>query len=93
MTRCANAAGAGMTASHLLMKLLANPLSQQAGKWLVIPQSAGFAITSDLASVVCAPSRMASRFISNVPARGRPMGSPLLRSDPFALSEVRNELG
>ncbi len=32
-----------MTASHLLMELLANPLSQQAGKWLVIPQSAGFA--------------------------------------------------
>jgi hypothetical protein len=27
-------------------------------------------------------------FASNVPARGRPMGSPLLRSDPFAQSEV-----
>ena len=110
MTRCANATGAGMTASHLLMELLANPLSQQAGKWLVIPQSAGFAITSDLASVVGSPSRMAitndlpsvfcwvsqmassfiSRFTSNAPARGRPMGSPLLRSDPFALSEVRS---
>ena len=55
-----------MAASHLLMKLLANPLSQQAGKWLVILQSAVFAITSDLASVVCAPSRMASCFTSNV---------------------------
>jgi hypothetical protein len=55
----------------------------------LLPQSAGFAITSDLASVVCAPSRMASCFASNVPARGRPMGSPLLRSDPFALSEVQ----
>jgi len=42
MTRCANATGAGMTALHLLVKLLANPLSQQAGKWLVIPQSSGF---------------------------------------------------
>ena len=66
MTRCAIAMGAGMAALHLLMELLANPLSQQAGKWLVIPQSAGFAITSDLARVVCAPSRMASCFISNV---------------------------
>ena len=109
MTRCANATGAGMTALHLLMKLLANPLmrllaiplsnqktvakwlviSQQAGKWLVIPQSAGFAVTSDLVRVFCAPSRMASYFISNVPARGRPMGSPLPCSDPFALSEVQ----
>ncbi len=51
MTRCANASGAGMTASHLLMELLAIPLSQQAGKWLVIPQSAGFTITSDLVRV------------------------------------------
>ena len=66
MTRCANAVGAGMTALHLLMKLLANPLSQQAGKWLVIQQPVGFTITSDLARVVCAPSRMASCFISNV---------------------------
>jgi hypothetical protein len=54
-----------------------------------LPQTAGYAITSDLASVVCSPSRMASSFISNVPARGRPMGTPLLRSDPFALSEVQ----
>ncbi len=89
MTRCATAMGAEMAALHLLMELLANPLSQQAGKWLVIPQTAGFAITSDLARVVCVPSRMASCFTSNVPARGRPTGSPLLRSDPFALSEVR----
>lgn len=28
-------------------------------------------------------------YTSNVPARGGPMGSPLLRSDPFALSEVQ----
>ena len=28
-------------------------------------------------------------YASNVPARGRPIGSPLLRSDPFALWEVR----
>ncbi len=32
-----------ITASHLLMELLAIPLSQQAGKWLVIPQSGGCA--------------------------------------------------
>ena len=42
MTRCAKAMGAVMTALHLLVEQLANPLSQQAGKWLVIPQSAGF---------------------------------------------------
>ncbi len=59
----------------------------------LLPQSAGFAITSDLASVVDSPSRMASSSTSNVPARGRPMGSPLLRSDPFALSEVRPQHG
>jgi hypothetical protein len=64
--RRGGATGAGMTAVHLLMELLANPLRQQAGKWLVIPQSAGFAITSDLVRVVCVPSRMASCFISNV---------------------------
>jgi hypothetical protein len=67
------AEGEGMAALHLLMEQLASPLSQQAGRWLVIPQSAG-----------CA---------GNVPARGRPMGSPLLRSDPFALSEVRPQHG
>jgi|GEM_PF-2901130 len=55
----------------------------------LLPLTAGCAITSDLVRVVCAPSRMASSFISNVPARGRPMGAPLLCSDPFALSEVR----
>ncbi|MDH4234304.1 MAG: hypothetical protein OEV15_04115 [Gallionella sp.] len=32
-----------------------------------LPQTAGFDITSDLASVVCSPSRMASSFTSNVP--------------------------
>jgi hypothetical protein len=30
-----------------------------------------------------------AKAMGNVPARGRPMGTPLLRSDPFALSEVR----
>ena len=109
MTRCAKATGAGITASHLLMELLANRLvkqlaiplnnqktvakwlviSPQAGKSLVIPQTAGCTITSDLASVVCSPSRMASGSISNAPARGRPTGARLLCSDPFALSEVR----
>jgi hypothetical protein len=46
MTRCAKATSAGIAASHLLMELLANPLSQQAGKWLVIPQTAGYAINA-----------------------------------------------
>ena len=46
MTRCANATGAGMTALHLLMELLANPLmrllaiplsnQKTVAKWLVI---------------------------------------------------------
>jgi len=31
----------------------------------LLPQSAGFAITSDLVRVVCASSRMASGLISN----------------------------
>jgi len=54
----------------------------------LLPQTAGCAITSDLASVVYSAGQMASSYISNVPARGRLMGSPLLRSDPFSLSEV-----
>ena len=49
MTRCAKATGAGITAAHLLMELLAIPLSQQAGKWLVIPQTAG--CTSNVSEV------------------------------------------
>ena len=57
----------------------------------LLPQSAGYATTSDLASVVFSPSRMAGSFTSNAPARGRPMGAPLPCSDPFALSEVRHE--
>jgi hypothetical protein len=40
------------------MNKLAIPLSQQAGKWLVIPR-----ITSDFAGVVCQLSRMASSSI------------------------------
>jgi hypothetical protein len=43
MTSRVDAMGTGMTAWHLLVGLLANPLSQQAGKWLVIPQTAGCA--------------------------------------------------
>ncbi len=50
----AKLSGAGVAASHLLMKQLAIRLGRQnsASKSLVIPQSAGFAITSDLAVVV-----------------------------------------
>jgi hypothetical protein len=77
MTRCAKATGAGITASHLLMELLANRLVKQlaiplsnpktvAKWWVISPQAAGCTITSDLASVVCSPSRMASGSISNV---------------------------
>jgi hypothetical protein len=40
------------------MELLAIPLSQRAGKWLVIPR-----ITSHFAGVVCQLSRMASSSI------------------------------
>jgi hypothetical protein len=36
---------------------------------------------------------MAALHLSYVPARGRPMGTPLLRSDPFALSEVQPRHG
>ncbi len=95
LVRCAIAMSAGMAALHLLGKTTSHStrLQKAAAKSLVIPQTAGYAITSDLASVVCSPSRMASSFISNVPARGRPMGTPLLCSDPFALSEVRPRHG
>ena len=76
MTRCATAMGAEMAALRLLMERLANPLmrllaiplsnQKTVAKWLVIPQSAGYAITSDLANVVGLPSRMASSSTSNV---------------------------
>ena len=71
--------GAGVAASHLLMKRLAIRLGRQnsAAESLVIPQTAGFAITSDLASVVCSPSRMASSFTSNV-SKVRLYGTPAL---------------
>lgn len=35
------------------------------------------------------PEPMSALHLGNVPAMGRPMGTPLLRSDLFALSEVR----
>ncbi len=63
----AEPSGAGVPASHLL------PLRKGGSKAAGHPpayslrvQSAGYAVTSDLASVVCSPSRMASCFISNV---------------------------
>jgi hypothetical protein len=67
MTRCAKATGAGITASHLLPQREGG--SEAAGyspAYSSRVQTAGCAITSDLASVVCSPSRMASRYISNV---------------------------
>jgi len=66
MTRCAKATDAGITTSQLLMKILANPQSPLAGKWLVITQMAGCAISSDLASIDSSPNRMASGFIGSV---------------------------
>jgi membrane protein YqaA with SNARE-associated domain len=75
----AEPSGAGVAASHLLMKRLAIRLGRHnsAAESLVIPQTAGFAITSDLASVVCSLSRMASSFISNV-SKVRRYGTPAL---------------
>ena len=68
MTRRAQASGAGMPSHRLLDETTSHStrLQEAAAKSLVIPQSAGFAITSDLVSVVGSPSRMASSSISNV---------------------------
>ncbi len=68
MTRCAQASGAEMPSHRLLDETTSHStrLQEAAAKSLVIPQSAGSAITSDLASVVGSPSRMASSSTSNV---------------------------
>ncbi len=50
---------------HLRNMMAPSPMSG-GGATRLLPQSAGFAITSDLASVVGSPSRMASGSISNV---------------------------
>jgi len=49
-----------------LRNLMASSSVQGGGETRLLPQSAGFAITSDLASVVGSPSRKASSSISNV---------------------------
>ena len=49
----------------------------------LLPQSAGYAITSDLASVVGSPSRMASSSISNV-SKVRPMVQEVLGEPAYA---------
>ncbi len=73
MRRCANATGAGMTASHLL------------------PQIAGFAVTSDLARVFCAPSRMAiTNDLAGVFCRVSQMASSHLSCIISNESEVRS---
>jgi hypothetical protein len=67
MMRCAKVIDTGMAALHLLPQREGG--SEAAGyppAYSSRVQTAGFAITSDLASVVCSPSRMASSFISNV---------------------------
>ncbi len=46
----------------------------------LLPQSAGYAITSDLASVVDSPSRMASSSISNV-SEAHPRGAAVINAD------------
>jgi len=48
------------------MRRCANAMGAGMTALHLLPQSAGYAITSDLACVVCAPSRMANCFISNV---------------------------
>ena len=78
-----------ITASHLLMELLANPLSQQAGKWLVIPQTADYAITSDLASV---NQRLISPYFGDLAEwLCKAVGSPSRMASSFIsnVSEVR----
>jgi hypothetical protein len=40
-------------------------------------------------AIVMGAGMAALHLLLHVPARGRPMGAPLLRSDPFALSEVQ----
>jgi glucokinase len=79
----AEPSGAGVSASHLLPQREGG--SEAAGyppAYSSRVQTADFAITSDLASVVGSPSRMASSSISNVPAGGRPMGSPVKGTPP-----------
>ena len=48
------------------MKMCVNKTGAGMAAQQLLPQAAGFAITSDLARVLCAPSRMASGIISNV---------------------------
>ncbi|MEO8333150.1 MAG: biotin--[acetyl-CoA-carboxylase] ligase [Gallionella sp.] len=82
MTRYAQAPGAGMP-SPRLTPARGTPPDTHATRGLgAVPQSAGSAITSDLASVVGLPSRMASSSISNVSEAdvadgGAPSGSVL----------------
>ncbi len=71
MTRRCEASGAGMPSHRLLPQRKGG--SEAAGHppaYSSRVQSAGCAITSDLASVVCSPSRMASGFSSNVSEAG-----------------------
>ena len=49
-----------------LRQMLLNPQASDGGESRLLPQAAGSAITSDLASVVGSPSRMASSSTSNV---------------------------
>ena len=75
MTRCAQASGAGMPSPRLLPQSAGrnphlNPLPEGEEAIALSPSGGkldrGLAITSDLASVVGSPSRMASSSISNV---------------------------
>jgi predicted CoA-binding protein len=88
--------GAGVAASHLLPQRKGG--SEAAGNppaYSLRVQSAGYAITSDLASVVGSPSQMASSSISNA-SKVRPLvcevlGEPAyenLESIPFAVDMV-----
>ncbi|MGO8755454.1 MAG: CoA-binding protein [Gallionellaceae bacterium] len=92
----AQPSGAGVAASHLLPQRKDG--SEAAGNppaYSLRVQSAGYAITSDLASVVGSPSRVASSSISNV-SKVRPrirevLGEPAyenLESVPFVVDIV-----
>ncbi len=69
--------------------------------WCAIAMSAGMAALHLLGKTTSHSTRLqkaaakslvipqTAGYASNVPARGRPMGTPPLCSDPFALSEVQ----
>ena len=76
-----------LTADSPTQRVGGKPLKSFAASHL-LPQTAGFAITSDLASVVGSPSRMASSFISNV-SKVQHRTPMLSLNNAFSEDEVR----